>query len=187
MEHDSDEIQIQTSDNKIFTVNVKISNIVDLIKNLTEDYSMEQIIKLDKIDSTGFQKVLDFCKLINYEKLSLPKPFLNVEKIKREHLSQAVINFYSSLTSKQTSEYLELSDFLNIPSLEDLLLLKLIEIFQKESKVIEFFEKEDPNIAEKIKITKEDEERIREKYIIYCEKYVESLTDEQIEELLLEN
>lgn len=184
----------QTEDQNFHQIDPRIKNFSKLFNHIIQDYEIQlNKSKLNGIKSKEIQLLTEFCEILNYDSniLNLPKPlpldYLGTFYEILERNTNFKI-FYSNLNSKNISEYAKIADFFDVNLLEDILYLKLHEIFSSKLKIEEFFKEECEERNLKIEnftsITNEREKDLRDKYMIYCDKYISQLSDEEIESIL---
>jgi len=171
------ELLIITKDGKTFKLKRNIINIVQLFNDIVNDFDLEEAIKLEKIDSRQLEKVIEFCEIINYTNISIDKRFYIIAEIELKLFSDNLKSFYAKLTQKDIVDYLEISDYLQIPSLDDICLLKLSEVLRSEDKINQFLSRQI-----KFTINSERKQELREKYKSYCS--TEMLSPKEVNDML---
>jgi hypothetical protein len=187
-------ISIETEDVKSFKVDSRIRYFSKLLNNIIEDYQEDSdISKLNGVLSGDLEVIADFCESIdyNYNLQILPKP-LPLDYT--SHLTQILQAnpklkiYYSKLDSKTVFNYAKIADFFDVKLLEDILYLKLHDTFSSPENIEFFFREECEENKIKINqmttITKDRKNFLRDKYMIYCEKYISQLSDEDVEKYL---
>ena len=171
-------IKITTSDNKLFEVTSKVGHIINLIKDIIIDFDTSESIKLDKISSEQFQKVLNFCELVKYEPIIIENKHRIIPAEFKSDWSKPVLEYYHNLTQEEIVDLLTISDFLSIPSLDNICIIKLVETFRDEEKIKKFLKTDSFNF----KIDKERELYLREKY--KKDYSLDDLSEEEVKEML---
>jgi hypothetical protein len=179
-----------TEDGVKFEVNKKIKLFSKLFHNLLQDYGDDsKDKKLENIFSKDISLLLKFLEIIKYDEntLKIEKPFIlnQLDEVKNNLFNNypEFKTFYENLNSLTIIEYTKVADFYDVPQLEDLINLKFYEVFSSNENIILFFGKEKIN-DNNLLIDEEREKYLRDKYIIYSEKQLENLGDEQVEAML---
>ena len=69
-------------ESKVYELDLKISSLINLFKEIHVDYNQNEPIKLENIDPESFEVILEFCRIIDYMDLNMPRPlYLNSTKI----------------------------------------------------------------------------------------------------------
>ena len=125
-------IKIQTSDlqqhdlkEELYKYSLYLKNLVETSKDISSENDVENLsVKLDNIDSSVFQKILDFLEIYNI------KPFQKIDKpLKSDDLSYCVseeyIAFLDTMEMELLFEVIKAANFLEIESLLDLTCAKV--------------------------------------------------------------
>jgi hypothetical protein len=184
----------QTEDQKFHQIDTRIKNLSKLFNHIIQDFEIQlNKSKLNGVNSREIQLLTEFCEILNYDSniLNLPKT-LPLDYLGTFYeileMNSKLKFFYSNLNSKNISEYAKIADFFDVNLLEDILYLKLHEIFSSKENIEKFFkvelEEKNLKIENFTNITNEREKYLRDKYMIYCDKYIAQLSDEEIENIL---
>jgi hypothetical protein len=181
-----------TEDQANFAIDKRIKNFSKVFEHLIEDYSYLEHNKpydLPKIFKNDILLLLNFVEILNYdhEIVKIKKPFYikPLEQIKQE-LFDKNINlkvFYENLNSDNLNAYAHIADFLDVGQLEDFLYLKLVEVFSSEDSIIAFFGTQIKQ-NDILKISEEKKKYLKDRYLLYSERYVKQLTDSEVDEIL---
>lgn len=158
MEDSHKKLKIQTNDGHQFEIDVEIRNVVKIFSEIYDDYDINENIKLDKINSKQFEKVLVFCKFFENKPFEIDNHFKSNKQILLD-LNQKQMEYYKSLKLDEIEELIILADFLGIKCLSDLCNLKLAEFFSNND-CLKGLIKEDYLL-----ISWEREKELREKYM----------------------
>jgi len=158
-----------------YELDVKISSLMNLFKEIHKDYNQNEHLDLNNLDKNSFDTVLSFCNIIDYKKLNLPKPlYLNSDKIHEIIKSNNVLfDFYENLNINNISDLINTVDFLGFECLESLIYFKIYDEFIFKNK------KQEKNFEKS-----EEYDKLYNKYFIYCQKFVEGLSQDQINNYL---
>ncbi len=152
-------LKILTKDEKVYQLNLKIAEIVKLINNIVIDYDLDETILLD-IHSEKLEKIIHFSELIEYKPLLIENKDRVIPNEYKKQFSKGLLEYYENLTQEEIVDLLTIADFMEIPSLDNLCIIKMVEIFRDKTKINDFF---GTNIH--LEIDKEREVNLREKYI----------------------
>jgi len=160
----------------VYELDMKISSLVNLFKEIHIDYNQIDPIKLNNIDRRSFEVILSFCKIIDYKDLNLPRPlYLYSDKIKEVIKSNSELDsFYKNINLNNISGLIDTIDFLGIDCLETIIYYKIYDelVFSKT--------KNNQNLSNIINSDSKEYEEIYDKYIRYCQRFVDSLSSEEI-------
>ena len=166
-------------ESEIYELSIKISSLFKLFREIHIDYSQNDPIKLNNIDKSSFELVLKFCEMIQYNEINFPKPiYLKSNEIKKIIKSNSDLeSFYEELNLNNISNLINTIDFLGFECLENLIYYKIYDelIFSMKHGY--------QNLSTVLK-DKSEYEEIYEKYIKYCQKFVDTLLPEEINEYL---
>ena len=186
---------METEDGKTLLVDSRIRHFSKLLHHIIEDYQVgSDISKLRGVISEDIKVITDFCDAIdyNYNLQILPRPlpldFIpNLNDMLEAHPKLKL--YYSKLNSFSIYNHARIADFFDVNLLEDILYLKLHEAFSSRESIESFFKEEceenNTNINKVTSINKERENFLKDKYMIYCEKYISQLSDEDVEKYLV--
>lgn len=179
-------IEIITEDNVEMTLNRKIGEMSKLFETLLENYSFSgSKEKLASIQSKDLKLLIEFCEMCNYSNFSLNKPlWVHDVNYHLEGLKEKVKNFYyEKLTNDEIIIYSKIADYFSVPALEELIVLKLFEVFSSQEKIINFF-KNEYNFTDKDFILDENRKQfLKEKYDFYINKQIEKMDEDEINNL----
>ena len=185
---------IETEDVKSFQVDSRIRYFSKLMNNIIEDYQEDSdISKLNGVSSSDLKVIADFCEAIDYDHTIqiIPKPLpLDYTSHLTEILqaNQKFKIYYSKLDSIAVFNYAVIADFFDVKLLEDMLYLKLHDTFSSRENIEKFFkeesEKNNIEMNQMTTISKDRENFLRDKYMIYCDKYISQLSEDEIENFL---
>lgn len=158
-------------------VNKKVCSLIKLFKEISIDYDPTEPILLNNIDNSHFETVLNFCKILNFRSLNLPKPlFTNKNKILSViNENEKLKDFFENLNLLTFSELIKTIDFLGVEDLEQLLYFK---IYQK----LCFDDKKSETLPIELNASISDE--IYKKYKKYCDEFVYKLSETQVDDYL---
>jgi len=176
-----------------YNLDKRITSLINLFKEIDNDFTEHEPLLLKNIDNESFEKVLNFCKIINYEKLKLPKPlYLNSKEIREKLKSNRKLeNFYNNdLKLNCISNLINTVDFLGFECLENLIYFKIYDelIFKKNSNISNNDNKK--NCEENkntIDYNKSEIIQLYDKYIKYYENFVNGLSEEEVNKYLENN
>ena len=176
----SKKLKIMTRDNKMFEVDVRIKNFVKIFLEILEDYDIDEVINLENIDSSSFDKIINFCKQLQF------KPFMIDIKCKsnKQLISQLNSNakcYYDSMKFDEIQELINISDYLGVGCLLFLCNLKLGELFSKKENLSGLLMLN----PEDLDISIERENELREKYLKYD--LNETIDESLLNEYLIQN
>jgi len=180
---------IKTFEGEQIEIDKRIGNISKLFKHLIEEYKNEvSTSNLKNIHKKDVILLVDFGKIINFntDNIVILKPYdlHKLENIKKSIFTYnlELENFYNNLNSELVCDYAKISDFYDVPLLEEIIYLKIYEVFQSTNNINEFFKGDLKDYQ--IELSNERIEYLKGKYMIYCEKYVNNLSDEEVEKIL---
>lgn len=129
MDNLNDLFIILTSDNVTIKAERRISNIIEYFKTNSSNFEKLESIKFERINSTQFQKIIKFCEIIDYTPIVLIESLYNPQN-EIDKFSPSLKEFYNNLSELEINEFMEISNDLIIPSLEDLCMMKINDSFQ---------------------------------------------------------
>ena len=168
---DTRKLKVMTKDTIQFEVDVRIKNFVKIFSEILDDYDIEEVINLNKIDSSGFRKILDFCEQLNYSPFEIKAEFKSNKQL-IANLNSKAKAYYDSIKLDEIEEFINLADYLEVRCLSFLCNLKLGELFSNYENLTGYI------LMENLIITSERELELREKYMNYN-------LDKEIDETLL--
>jgi len=174
---------ITTEDGKKITLNKKISLMSELIKNLIENYDFENDNNepIKKIKSNEIEILKEFCEICNYNPIKFEKPFwLHTIDYYKNQLNDKLKVFYENLTSQKLVTYYIISDYYQVDSIEEIIYLKLYEIFLNEKDIKKYFEKEQKLDDDIFKI---NIDTIEKNYMKIIKNQLDNLNNNEIEDL----
>jgi hypothetical protein len=190
----STSITFITDDGLSVNIDSRIQNFSKLFSHIIADYTIDpnNTKPLININSKDLDKIINFIEIIDYDedyiKNNLTKPFgmVGINNLKNNLFNSKpkLEEFFNNLNSKNISDYAKIADFFDIHQMEDILYLKLYEVFTNEENITSFFKEECDNIEDHMKINLTRQKYLREKYMIYCDKYVNSISDSEINFML---
>ena len=177
-------ISLKTEDNIEIIVDKRIELISKLFETLIQNYNIEKEDSIYKLKSNDVKKLINFCEIINYKPIKFEKPFckFDIETYKKS-LNDKTIEFYNSLDSNKLYEYALISDFFEVESIDELIYLKLYEIYQNKDSIINYFKDENKEIVNNLDINEKREKFLYDKYKFYIKNQLEKLSDEDLDNL----
>lgn len=189
--NDNQQYTFETDDLKSVTVDSRIKNFSKLFNHIIQDYEINSSkSKLKGVNSDDIQEIINFCKAIdfNHDIKIFSKPLKLNYKDDLNYLFDSYPNlnsFYTNLNSNNIFKLAKIADFFDVHLLEDLLYLKLHEIFSTKENIENFFKEEceenNTDIKNYTVLNKEREKYLRDKYMIYIDKYISQLSDEEVD------
>ncbi len=182
-----------TADGVTFNIDRRIIKFSKLFDNILQDYELENNGRvLENIYHKDLLLLNTFAQSINYDHthINLRKPFAlnDMDSIKTSLFKSTegikIEQFYNNLNSLNIVDYDRVADFFDVRQLEDLIYLKLHEIFTSKENIETFFKDELKGKENVLSISHEKEKMLKNNYMIYCEKYVSNLTDDEVSLLL---
>ena len=177
---------ITTEDGKKITLNKKISLMSELLKNLTENYDFENDNNepIKKIKSNEIEILKEFCEMCNYNPIKFEKPFwLHSIDYYKNQLNEKLKVFYENLTSQKLVTFYVISDYYQVDSIEEIIYLKLYEIFLNENDIKKYFEKEQKFEDEIFNINSDTKTEIEKNYMKIIKNQLDSLNNSEIDDL----
>jgi hypothetical protein len=193
MESQIEKFYFTTQDKADFAIDKRIKNFSKVFEHLIEDYNNlenNRPYDLPNIFKNDIILLLNFVEILNYDHdyIKLIKPFClkPIDEVKKDlfEKNDKLKDFYDNLFSENIISYAEMADFLDVSQLEDLLYLKLGDVFSSENNIKNFFGSQ-LNGSEVTNISKDKKKILKDKYFMYCERFVKQLTDSEVEEILL--
>lgn len=180
----TDFIQIKTEDNIQVKIRKEIRLMSELFHDLISNYdiSKESNEVMSNIYSKDLHLLIDFCEKCNYKPIELSKPFWkHTVTYQLSTLNEALNAFYNELSLKKILEYLKICDYYSVPSLEEVIYLKLYSILSSDKQTIDdFFQLKNKDLFQ---MNTDIEESLRMKYHKYLTiKTIEEMTDEELNE-----
>ena len=176
---------LTTEDGKKILLNKKISLMSELIKNLIENYDFDDNNEpIKKIKSNEIEILNDFCEICNYNSIKFEKPFwLHSIDYYKNLLNDKLKNFYENLTSQKIFTYYLISDYYQVDSIEEIIYLKLYEVFSNEELIKKFFEKEQKFDEEIFNINLNIKNELEQNYMKIIKNQLNSLNQNEIDDL----
>ena len=176
---------LTTEDGKKILLNKKISLMSELIKNLIENYDFDNNNEpIKKIKSNEIEILNDFCEICNYNSIKFEKPFwLHSIDYYKNLLNDKLKNFYENLTSQKIFTYYLISDYYQVDSIEEIIYLKLYEVFSNEESIKKFFEKEQKFDEEIFNINLNIKNELEQNYMKIIKNQLNSLNQNDIDYL----
>ena len=172
---------LKTEDNVEIKVNNNIEKISKLFETLVENYKIKQEQSIKNINSNEVKKLIDFCEKCNYTPIRFDKPLWSIEIEKhKEKLNNNILEFYNNLDSNKIYEYSLISDFYEVDSIDELIYLKLYEVFQNDDSIKNYFEKENNDIKNNLVIDDNRKKYLYDKYKFYIKRQLYQLSDDDI-------
>ena len=178
--------EIITEDNIEMTIDKRISNMSGLFATLMENYNFDnKKEKISSIRSTDLKLLIDFCEKCNYINFTFSKPlWIHNVSYYLEGLKEKVKLFYKEqLSNEGIVVYSKIADYFSVNALEELITLKLSEIFSSQEKIKNFFKTEKKFEDKDFELSDEREKYLMEKYEYYINKQIESLNEDEINNL----
>lgn len=173
-------MKIKTNDQIISVIDENIVPFIGLLNDIREDFDSMETVNLSQISQSDLLKVISFINDLEFEHFEIRRPFYNYKVIVDEKINskQKLRNFFEQLTIENIIEYFRISDFLNVPSLENILYLKLAEIFSSKTNISNYF-----------KLNENELDLTEEKRIALLKKYTghfnfDHLSNEEIDNIL---
>jgi hypothetical protein len=187
--NNNENFTITTEDGIKITLNKKISLFSELLKNLIENYDFNNNNEpIKKINSNDIKILNEFCEICDFEPIQFEKPFwkfsidFHKKKLNKNN-NNKLKNFYENLTSNKLKKYYKISDYYQVNSIEEIIYLKLYEVFLNENNIKKYFENEQKNFDEIFNINNEIKEKIEKNYMNIIENQLDSLNEEEINKL----
>ena len=184
-------IVLTTEDNKVMKVDKRIMDFSVLLKSLNENYGENMEDPLTGIKENDMNLLIKFCDACDYMPITFEKPIWK-KTFKNNYITKISNNkkleqFYNELDFKKLCQYFKISYFYDSECLKEFLYFKLYEIFDDESKCIDYFKDQDKDtIKESIKIDEDKKAILYNKYQDFIQKQVQLLTPEEIEDYCLQ-
>ena len=178
--------EIITEDNIEMTIDKRISNMSGLFATLMENYNFDnKKEKISSIRSTDLKLLIDFCEKCNYINFTFSKPlWIHEVGYYLEGLKEKVKQFYKEqLSNEGILVYSKIADHFSVNALEELITLKLYEVFSSQEKIKNFFKNEKKFEDKDFEISPEREKFLMDKYEYYINKQIESLDEDEINNL----
>jgi hypothetical protein len=172
---------LTTEDNVEIKVDNNIAKISKLFETLLHNYKIKQEQSIQNLKSNDIKKLIDFCEKCNYTPIRFDKPLWSIEIEKhKEKLNNNILEFYNNLDSNKIYEYSLISDFYEVDSIDELIYLKLYEVFQNDDSIKNYFEKENNDIKNNLVIDDNRKKYLYDKYKFYIQKQLNELSDDDI-------
>lgn len=178
--------EIITEDNVEMSLDKKIANMSGLFGTLMENYNFDnKKEKIASIRSTDLKLLVDFCEKCNYQNFTFNKPlWIHEVGYYLEGLKEKVKMFYKEqLTNEGIVVYSKIADYFSVNALEELITLKLYEVFSSQENIKNFFKHEKKFNEKDFEISNEREKFLMEKYEYYINKQIESIDEDEINNL----
>ena len=181
----NDYFYLTTEDGKKMLLNKKISLMSELIKNLIENYDFDNNNEpIKKIKSNEIEILNDFCEICNYNQIKFEKPFfLHSIDYYKNLLNDKLKIFYDNLTSQKIVTYYVISDYYQVDSIEEIIYLKLYEVFSDEKLIKKFFEKEQKFDEEVFNMNANIKTELEKNYMKIVKNQLNSLNQNDIDDL----
>ena len=184
-------IKIRTEDEKNMELDERILNFSELFKTLHENYETKLDKPLTGIKENDVKLLIKFCDACDYIPINIETPLW--KKTFQANYNDIIGNnaklerFYNELTDDNLLKYFKICYFYNSNPLRDFLFFKLYDVFNDKEKFKNYFKDEGMDKLEEIvKINDEKKNYLYKEYQGFIEKQVNSFSDEEIENYLLQ-
>ncbi len=172
---------LTTEDNVEIKVDNNIAKISKLFETLLHNYKIKQEQSIQNLKSNDIKKLIDFCEKCNYTPIRFDKPLWSIEIEKhKEKLNNNILEFYNNLDSNKIYEYSLISDFYEVDSIDELIYLKLYEVFQNDNSIVNYFQNENNDIKNHLVIDDDRKKYLYDKYKFYIKRQLYQLSDDDI-------
>ena len=172
---------LTTEDNVEIKVDNNIAKISKLFETLLHNYKIKQEQSIQNLKSNDIKKLIDFCEKCNYTPIRFDKPLWSIEIEKhKEKLNHNILEFYNNLDSNKIYEYSLISDFYEVDSIDELIYLKLYEVFQNDNSIVNYFQNENNDIKNHLVIDDDRKKYLYDKYKFYIKRQLYQLSDDDI-------
>ena len=172
---------LKTEDNVEIKVDNNIAKISKLFETLLHNYKIKQEQSIQNLKSNDIKKLIDFCEKCNYTPIRFDKPLWSIEIEKhKEKLNNNILEFYNNLDSNKIYEYSLISDFYEVDSIDELIYLKLYEVFQNDNSIVNYFQNENNDIKNHLVIDDDRKKYLYDKYKFYIKRQLYQLSDDDI-------
>ena len=179
-------IEIKTDDGKQLKLPLEIQNFSTLFKDLIQNYEINKDEKINNIKSNDVKKLIDFCESIEYKRIKFDKPYwmYSIEHQTNKMCQKTKIFYNNILNENSINDYIRLADFYDVLELEEIIYLKLYELYGNKDKIIvsELLKKQN-NLKERIEINQERLKFLRLKYSYYIDQQLNELNEKDINDL----
>jgi hypothetical protein len=178
---DNRRLTIETNEGSTNQVDLRLKDFSKLINNICQDYSIEQAIKIE-IGEDELAEIIKFCEIVDYQPVEIGRPIIDPGKTLDEVIkpNKKLFEFYDNLKSEDIVKCFKICDYMDIPLLENVLYLKLLECFGDLDKMNKLFGNVSPD---SFRMNKEEELVLKKKYIDYLKNYTETLSDKELDAL----
>ncbi len=175
---------LKTEDNIEIKVDNNIEKISKLFETLLHNFKIKKEQSIQNLNSKDIKKLIDFCELCNYTPIKFDKPLWSIEiEIHKKKLNDKLLEFYNNLDSNKILEYSLISDFYEVDTIDELIYLKLYEVFQSDDSIINYFQNENNDIKNHLVIDDNRKKYLYNKYKFYIQKQLNEFSDEEINNL----
>lgn len=175
-------IQIKTEDNIQMTINKDIRLMSQLFDDLISNYDIRNASDetMKGIYSNDLKMLIDFCEKCNYKPIELSKQFWKYSVSDQlSSLNESIQKFYSALSIKEMCDYLKICDFYTVPFLEEIIYLKLYDIFtSKQGGIDDYFSLQCKDLFQ---MDIKTEINLHQKYSKYCQiQEINEMNDDEL-------